>query len=69
MTDQDRWFRKQSVADRYDCDTRTVDRMARDGRIPKPHYLQGSRIPRWSGRELEASDRAAARARPALPAA
>ena len=49
-----RYLRKKSVAARYDVDIRTVDRMARDGRIPAPKYsIAGSRYgPRTSSRRL-----------------
>lgn len=53
-----RYLRKQSVAERYDVDERTVDRMKDDGRLPKPHYR--GRLPMWAEDELDASDRAAA---------
>jgi hypothetical protein len=54
-------YRKSSVAERYDCDERTVDRMSRDGRIPPPHYYPGSRIPFWFEEELDEADRRATR--------
>lgn len=53
-----RYLRKQSVAQRYDVDERTVDRMKDDGRLPKPIYR--GRLPMWAEDELDASDRAAA---------
>jgi hypothetical protein len=58
-----RFLRKQSVADRYDVNERTVDRMAKDGRIPLPKYLPGSRIPIWDTDELDQNDLRAARER------
>jgi predicted DNA-binding transcriptional regulator AlpA len=57
-----KFLRKQSVAERYDIDERTVDRMKDDGRLPPPHYR--GRLPMWDEDELDASDRAAAVARP-----
>jgi predicted DNA-binding transcriptional regulator AlpA len=53
-----RFLRKRSVAERYDVNTRTVDRMAEDGRLPAPIYK--GKLPMWAEDELEASDRAAA---------
>ena len=53
-----KFLRKQSVADRYDVDSRTVDRMAKDGRIPPPTYR--GRLPMWAEDKLDESDRAAA---------
>jgi predicted DNA-binding transcriptional regulator AlpA len=53
-----KFLRKQSVAERYDVDARTVDRMKDDGRIPKPIYR--GRLPMWDEAELDRSDRAAA---------
>jgi predicted DNA-binding transcriptional regulator AlpA len=53
-----KFLRKQSVAERYDVDERTVDRMKDDGRLPKPVYR--GRLPLWDEDELTKSDRAAA---------
>jgi hypothetical protein len=53
-----KWLRKKSVAERYEVDERTVDRMKEDGRIPKPTYR--GRLPMWDVDKLDASDRAAA---------
>ena len=52
-------LRRAGVAAHYSCDPRTVDRMRRDGRIPPPKYLPGSRVPLWDADELNAHDRAA----------
>jgi predicted DNA-binding transcriptional regulator AlpA len=49
------FLRKKSVAQRYDVDERTVDRMKYDGRIPPPVYR--GRIPLWDSDELDESDR------------
>jgi hypothetical protein len=49
------FLRKASVAARYDCDKRTVDRMKLDGRIPPPIYR--GRTPLWDEDALDASDR------------
>jgi predicted DNA-binding transcriptional regulator AlpA len=54
-----KYLRKRRVAERYDVDERTVDRMKSDGRIPPPKYLLGSRFPLWVEAELDASDRRA----------
>lgn len=54
-----RYLRKASVAERYDVDERTVDRMKDDGRLPKPIYR--GRLPMWAEDELDKSDRAAAK--------
>jgi hypothetical protein len=53
-----KFLRRQAVAERYDVDARTIDRMKDDGRLPKPHYR--GRLPMWDEDELTASDRAAA---------
>ena len=53
-----KYLRKQSVAERYGIDERTVDRMKTDGRLPAPTYR--GRLPIWAEDELDASDRAAA---------
>jgi hypothetical protein len=47
-------LRKSSVAKLEDCSSRTVDRKAEDGRLPKPHYDPGSTIPFWYADEIEA---------------
>lgn len=52
------FLRKQTVAERYGVNARTVERMAADGRLPKPTYR--GRFPLWDMDELDASDRAAA---------
>lgn len=52
-----KYLRRRSVAERYDIDERTVERMRKDGRLPQPHYR--GRFPLWSLEELEAFDRAA----------
>jgi hypothetical protein len=59
-----KYLRKQRVAERYDVDVRSVDRMSRDGRIPPPRYLPGSAIPMWDEAELDKSDRQATVTRP-----
>jgi predicted DNA-binding transcriptional regulator AlpA len=56
-----RFLRKTSVALRYDCNVQTVDRMVRDGRLPKPYYHGGKRFPRWAIDELDKADRVVAR--------
>jgi hypothetical protein len=53
------YSRKKDVADRYKTTPRNVERMAADGRIPKPFYLNGSRIPLWDNDQLDENDRAA----------
>jgi predicted DNA-binding transcriptional regulator AlpA len=53
-----KFLRKQSVAERYGVDERTIDRMKADGRLPKPVYR--GRLPLWDEDELTKSDRAAA---------
>jgi predicted DNA-binding transcriptional regulator AlpA len=56
-----RYLRKADVAVRYGCTTHHVDRLAEDGRIPKPIYI--ANFPMWSESELAAYERAAARRR------
>jgi hypothetical protein len=53
------WLRKPRVATRYDCETRSVDRAAAEGRLPKPKYPFGNSIPAWDEAELDEHDRAA----------
>jgi hypothetical protein len=54
-----KYLRKRSLAARYDCDKRTVDRMVEDGRLPPPEYLPGSQIPIWAEDKLVANERRA----------
>jgi predicted DNA-binding transcriptional regulator AlpA len=58
-----RFLRKRQVAARYGVDERTVDRMAKDGRLPAYIYLPGSKLPLQDEDELDARDDAAAAAR------
>jgi hypothetical protein len=63
-----RALRKRQVGLRYGGVTdRTVDRWAADGKISKPFYRPGSRIPLWWEHELDECDREATRTRP-MPA-
>lgn len=56
---QRKFLRKRSLAERYDCDARTIDRMRVDGRLPQPHFLPNSDIPLWPEDELIANERKA----------
>jgi hypothetical protein len=47
-------LRKGTLAKLEDCSSRTIDRKAEDGRLPKPHYDPGSSIPFWYADEIEA---------------
>jgi predicted DNA-binding transcriptional regulator AlpA len=58
-----RFLRKRQVAARYNVDERTVDRMAKDGRLPPYIYLPGSKLPLQDEAELDARDDTAAAAR------
>ena len=58
-----RFLRKRQVAARYGVDERTIDRMAKDGRLPPYIYLPGSRLPLQDEDELNQRDDAAAVAR------
>jgi predicted DNA-binding transcriptional regulator AlpA len=55
-----KYSRKSAVARRYGVSERTVDRYVREGRLPKPVYLPGSRIPLFAETELEEAERLAA---------
>jgi predicted DNA-binding transcriptional regulator AlpA len=50
-----KYLRKKAVAERYSVDARTVDRMALDGRLPKPIYI--TKFPLWDEEALDACDR------------
>jgi hypothetical protein len=60
-----RYLTKQAVAFRYCCDTRTVDRMKDDGRLPKPVYLPNNKRPFWLEADLDRHDKKATVERPA----
>jgi len=49
------YLRKKAVADRYQVNVRTVDRMAEDGRIPPP--IHKGKFPLWDTDGLDRSDR------------
>jgi hypothetical protein len=51
-----RWHRKTVVARRYGVTTRTVDRKAADGSLPKPKFPLGPNLPLWDGVELDEHD-------------
>ena len=53
-----KFLRKAQVVERYGLDERTVDAMARDGRLPRPYYF-GRRLPLWAIDELDECDRRA----------
>jgi hypothetical protein len=55
-TKRKRYLRKRALADRYDVDIRTVERMWHDGRIPPPDIWNG-RFPMWSEETLELAER------------
>jgi predicted DNA-binding transcriptional regulator AlpA len=52
-----RFLSKAAVAERYTTSSQTVDRMSRDGRLPRPLYFGGTRFPRWDEAELDEFDR------------
>jgi predicted DNA-binding transcriptional regulator AlpA len=54
-----RFLRKKQLAERYQTSTRTIDRWARAGRLPKPIYL--NEFPLWDEDQVEACERAAMR--------
>ena len=51
------FLRKSQVAQRYQVHERSVDRMAKDGRIPKP--IHRGKFPLWDESELEEFERRA----------
>ena len=54
------WKRKKHLRTRYgEVSDRTLERMVEDGRLPKPEYPFGNRIPAWREDVLDAHDRAA----------
>jgi predicted DNA-binding transcriptional regulator AlpA len=55
-----RYLRKRQLSERYQCTTRTVDRMSQDGRLPAPDFYSG-KMPMWDEAKVEAAERAAVR--------
>jgi hypothetical protein len=53
-----RYLRKKHLAERYSCHVRSIERMIKDGRPPKPQYTMG--YPMWAEDDIEANERAAA---------
>jgi len=51
------FLRKSQLARRYSVHERTIDRMADDGRIPKPIYR--GKFPLWDESKLETYERRA----------
>jgi hypothetical protein len=49
-----RWRRKQ-LAEHWQVDVRTIDRMGRDGRLGDPKYI--GRLPTWSDEQREQAER------------
>jgi phage terminase Nu1 subunit (DNA packaging protein) len=45
-------IRRQALAELFGVNIRTVDFWAKNGVIPKPHYLEGSRTPLWYADEI-----------------
>ncbi len=58
-----RYLRKKQLADRYQTCTRTIDRMAKDGRLPPPDFYNG-KLPMWDEEKVEAAERAAVQRQP-----
>jgi hypothetical protein len=57
-----RWLRKRQVRARYgDITDRTVERMVKDGRLPKPKFPLGNRLPFWDEQTLDEHDRVVVR--------
>jgi hypothetical protein len=56
-----KYLRKRAVAVRYGgISLRSVERAARDGRLPPPEFPFGNKIPHWNEAALDEHDRAAA---------
>jgi predicted DNA-binding transcriptional regulator AlpA len=51
------FLRKSQVALRYSVSQRSIDRMAEDGRIPRP--IRRGKFPLWEESKLEAYERRA----------
>jgi predicted DNA-binding transcriptional regulator AlpA len=60
-----KYSRKRAVAQRFSVSERTVDRYVAEGRLPRPVYLPGSRIPLFEETALEEFERLAAVRTPA----
>ena len=49
----DQLKRKADLAKRFQCSTRQIELMAKDGRLPRPFYL-GDSSPRWRQSDIDA---------------
>jgi len=49
-------IRRQVLAELFGVNIRTVDYWAKHGVIPKPHYLEGSRVPFWYDDEIDKNE-------------
>jgi hypothetical protein len=45
-------IRRLALAELFDVDVRTIDLWAKQGTLPAPHYLNGSRVPLWFADEI-----------------
>jgi hypothetical protein len=59
-----KFLRRSAVADRYDIGERGVDKWVREGKLPAPVYLAGSRTPLWDLDELVENERDRMRTKP-----
>lgn len=57
-----KFLRKRDVAERYGITTRSVERLVKDKRLPRPVFPLHNKIPMWPEEVLDESDRAAAAA-------
>jgi len=53
-----KWLRNKAQCERYDCTTRTLERMRKDGRLPPSRYPFSNKIPANTEAELDAHDAA-----------
>lgn len=51
-----RWTRRD-LAEHWRKSMRTIDRMARDGRLAPPNYIGGGKMPSWSDEQRIAAEK------------
>jgi hypothetical protein len=53
-----KWLRTEALCARYgDVVRRSIERAVKEGRLPKPEYPLGNKIPFWDEEKLDEHDR------------
>jgi predicted DNA-binding transcriptional regulator AlpA len=49
-------IRRAALAELFQVGIRTIDAWVKQGTLPQPHYLPGSRVPLWFADEIDKID-------------